>query len=73
MAYCLSGSKNEVDDILKNLDHREKGGYDRVSVDFFYKDGETVVKDVTIYIASQNNPLYSPHQGDSLSVNVSAA
>jgi cation transport regulator ChaC len=68
VAYRLSGSPEEVQDVIEKLDHREKGGYDRVSVDFFHKDGETVIKDVTIYIASQDNPLYSPHLGDSLSV-----
>jgi len=54
--------------VIKNLDHREKGGYDRVSVNFYYRDGETVIKDVTIYIANHKNPLYSPHEGDSLMV-----
>ncbi|XP_059474868.1 putative glutathione-specific gamma-glutamylcyclotransferase 2 [Neocloeon triangulifer] len=66
VAYCLGGSPAEVQDVIRKLDHREKGGYDRVFVDFHYRDGQTVIKDVTIYIASHDNPLYSPHEGDDL-------
>ncbi|CAB3372819.1 Hypothetical predicted protein [Cloeon dipterum] len=63
-AYRLQGSPAEVEQVMEKLDHREKGGYERLSVDFYYRDGETVIKDVTIYIASKSNPLFSPHEGD---------
>ena len=61
MAYRLPAGNNS--DILDHLDHRERGGYDRLDIDI-YLINEQPVKGIT-WFACENNPNYlgeaSPH------------
>ena len=43
--------------VLKELDHREKGGYDRIEIDAFLLDGRGSVR-ATTWIASPDNPYH---------------
>ena len=46
---------HNVDDVLRDLDHREKGGYDRISVEARFLDGTRAVPAIT-WIARPDNP-----------------
>ncbi len=57
VAYRISGA--EADKVLSQLDHREKGGYERVEMPFVAKD--RVVQgtlQVLAYLATPGNPNY---------------
>ena len=47
----------EADRVLAELDHREKGGYERARMPFHAPRGE-VVEDVLVYRATPDNPEY---------------
>lgn len=55
MAYRIGGEVR--DRILRDLDHREKGGYERHEVDV-WSDGEVVVPDALVYVATPENPVF---------------
>ena len=54
MAYQCA--HQEQADILKQLDVREKGGYQRIEVDLYFHDGS--IADGVTYLAGPNNPDY---------------
>jgi cation transport regulator ChaC len=64
VAYRLKGDSEEVQKIINQLDHREQGGYERSRATFHSRDNSDRSWDVTLYLASHENPLYSPHLGD---------
>ncbi len=47
---------HERDDVIAHLDHRERGGYQRVSSDLFVSDREVVPG--VIYMADRTNPNF---------------
>lgn len=58
-AYC-DGVAYEVastdDHVLVSLDHREKGGYERHTVDAILENGDTIA--ALVYVATERNPNY---------------
>jgi len=48
---------HNVDAVIHDLDHREQGGYDRISVEASLSDGSATVTAVT-WIASPDNPYH---------------
>jgi len=44
--------------VLATLDHREKGGYRRISIDVTTGDG-AMLPDVVMYLATEDNPDYA--------------
>lgn len=59
IAYKIKDS--DVEDVVKHLDFREKGGYERKSVTFYPKDLTMEPFNMTIYLASYDNPNYAGH------------
>lgn len=59
IAYRIEDS--DVDSVVKHLDYREKGGYERKTVRFYPKNKEMQPFDMTIYLASHENPNYAGH------------
>lgn len=55
MAYRVA--PQQVSDVLAGLDHREQGGYRRVSVDVCLPEGATV-PGALMYLATEDNPNY---------------
>jgi cation transport protein ChaC len=55
MAYRLPG--NETSAIYRQLDHRERGGYERHSVQVETRDGRRL-SEVMLYVATANNPHF---------------
>ena len=55
MAYRLADDERER--ILRDLDHREKGGYERRTVRF-HPEGEEEPVPAVVYVASPENPNY---------------
>ncbi|KAL1491738.1 hypothetical protein ABEB36_012289 [Hypothenemus hampei] len=51
----------DVEFVVKHLDYREKGGYERKTVTFYPKDDSVPPFDLTIYLASTDNPNYAGH------------
>lgn len=45
--------------MINHLDHREKGGYERLTALFFPKDEQIEPFEITIYQASHDNPNYA--------------
>ena len=56
MAYRVG--PEAVDSVLARLDHREKGGYRRVTTTVVFPDG-TECPDVVMYLATEDNPSYA--------------
>jgi cation transport regulator ChaC len=57
MAYQVAAS--DVDDVLAGLDHREKGGYDRVRAELhFGDDAKPASSHGLLYLATPSNPNY---------------
>ena len=54
-AYRIDGE--EADAILAQLDHREKGGYERHQVDVLCASG-ACVQDALVYVATRENPVW---------------
>ncbi|KAF4517291.1 hypothetical protein B566_EDAN008625 [Ephemera danica] len=63
VAYKLAGSPEDQETVLAQLDHREKGGYERTTALFYPRDESQGHLEVTLYLASHTNPLFSPHRG----------
>jgi cation transport protein ChaC len=64
MAYKIPDQ--EVDDVLKHLDYREKNGYSRKIVKFYpypYKETDDPI-DIMLYVATHDNPSYAGHKND---------
>lgn len=55
MAYRVAAP--DVAHVLAGLDHREKGGYQRVTVDVHLHEGDTL-PGVLMYLATKDNPHY---------------
>ena len=55
IAYRLPDG--ETSDIYRQLDHRERGGYERHPVDLETRDGRRLT-DVDLYVAREDNPDY---------------
>ncbi|XP_066139136.1 putative glutathione-specific gamma-glutamylcyclotransferase 2 [Euwallacea fornicatus] len=51
----------DVANVVKHLDYREKGGYERKTVKFYPKDTSVEPFDMTIYLAAHDNPNYAGH------------
>lgn len=56
MAFKINSE--DVEDVKKHLDHREKGGYTKCSVTFHPDDTSEPVKDIELYIGMEDNPNY---------------
>ena len=48
--------ETDGDEVLANLDHRERGGYERLSLPLSFSDGD--VASGLVYIATPRNPNY---------------
>ncbi|XP_030751696.1 putative glutathione-specific gamma-glutamylcyclotransferase 2 [Sitophilus oryzae] len=57
IAYRIKES--DVDAVVKHLDFREKGGYERTRVIFYPKDHSMDPFEMTIYLASYDNPNFA--------------
>lgn len=55
MAYRVAPA--DVTEVLAGLDHREKGGYRRVTIDVHVEGGE-VLPGALMYLATEDNPNY---------------
>lgn len=61
------------DEILAQLDHREKGGYERHRVDMIVPDGEPV-REALIYLANRQNPNWEgPAPPDAIARQIAAS
>lgn len=49
----------DIDYVVKHLDFREKGGYERVSILFYPKNIENDPFNITIYLADHENPNFA--------------
>ena len=49
---------DDVPEVMRYLDHREKGGYSTHELQFFPLDPSTPPFTVLVYIATQSNPNY---------------
>ena len=49
---------DQVESVKSHLDYREKGGYTSVNVTFHPEDPSILPFDLTIYIATKENPEY---------------
>ncbi|XXX82050.1 gamma-glutamylcyclotransferase [Sorangium sp. So ce134] len=59
MAYRVSAA--DVDEVLRALDHREKGGYARCDVPLYLAEGahaESAPRSAIVYVATSDNPDY---------------
>ncbi len=54
MAYLVD--RDVVETVFRNLDHREKNGYERHAVSLTFRDGGVV--DAIVYIAAVGNPAW---------------
>lgn len=67
MGYRIA--RNNTNDVLEHLDHREKNGYERNQVKFYpHPSSETQSndsKDILLYVATHENPSFAG-QHDSL-------
>lgn len=54
-AFRIGGEA--ADTILAQLDHREKGGYERHQVDVFCESGDCV-RGALVYVATRENPVW---------------
>ncbi|ENN80377.1 hypothetical protein YQE_03200, partial [Dendroctonus ponderosae] len=59
IAYKIKDA--DVDSVIKHLDYREKGGYERKFVTFHPKEDSMEPFEMTIYLASFDNPNYAGH------------
>lgn len=59
IAYKIKDT--DVESVIKHLDYREKGGYERKFVTFHPKDESMEAFEMTIYLASLDNPNYAGH------------
>jgi cation transport regulator ChaC len=50
-------AERDAEAVLRQLDHREKGGYERIEVDALLLDGSASVRAIT-WIASPDNPYH---------------
>jgi cation transport protein ChaC len=57
-AYRLN--PNSRDQVLAHLDHREKGGYERLELDLYFQDGGSVQG--LLYHATRDNPEFLGEQ-----------
>lgn len=60
MAYLVD--RDVVETVFRNLDHREKNGYERHAVRLTFRDG--VVVDAIVYIAAVGNHAWLGPAGD---------
>ncbi len=56
MAYEVA--PEDVDGVVEQLDHREKGGYERVDVDLHFDDPAAGSRAALLYLATPGNPNY---------------
>ena len=56
VAYEIPSEEEE--NVRAHLDHREKGGYESITVTFNPQDERVMPFDLDIYIGSQENPFY---------------
>ena len=56
VAYRIARAR--IDEVLVELDHREKGGYERHHVEVHGPGGEVVVPEALVYVATEENPDY---------------
>ncbi|WP_437627448.1 gamma-glutamylcyclotransferase [Sorangium sp. So ce1151] len=56
MAYRVADA--ELDEVLRALDHREKGGYARHDVPFHVARAEEAARTAIVYMATPDNPDY---------------
>ncbi|EFA82936.1 sulfotransferase [Heterostelium album PN500] len=54
--YCIPDEEAEI--ILKNLDYREKGGYERIETDVYVNGKDTPHGKALLYLASNDNNEY---------------
>ncbi|RXG57757.1 hypothetical protein Avbf_15557, partial [Armadillidium vulgare] len=57
VAYYISTEKEK--EVLKHLDHREKGGYLRCPVTFYSQNQNKEPWQLTIYVGTESNPFYT--------------
>ncbi|XP_060524432.1 putative glutathione-specific gamma-glutamylcyclotransferase 2 [Cylas formicarius] len=51
--------ETDIEDVINHLDFREKGGYERKKVVFHPKEHDIPPFEMTIYLASDDNPHYA--------------
>jgi cation transport protein ChaC len=56
MAYRVAAP--DVPQVLAGLDHREKGGYRRVTIDVHLPGEDTTLPGALMYLATEDNPNY---------------
>jgi len=62
--------ERDADEVLRNLDHRERGGYERLRLPLTFTDGR--VADGLVYVATPANPNYlGPAPLDAIAAQVS--
>jgi cation transport protein ChaC len=73
MAYHVEAE--HVSDVLAGLDHREKGGYERIEIELHFADAsESSPTNGLLYIASESNPNYlGPAPADEIARQVLAS
>lgn len=55
-AYRIEGEVR--DRVLDELDHREKGGYERHEVDVWGNDDRRLIESALVYVATRDNPHF---------------
>jgi cation transport protein ChaC len=56
VAYCVAA--RERDGVLEMLDHRERGGFDRIQVEVEFRDPGDRAVPALVYLATDRNPNY---------------
>jgi cation transport regulator ChaC len=56
VAYCVAFS--ERDRVLETLDHRERGGFDRIQVEVEFRNPGDRPVSALVYLATDRNPNY---------------
>ena len=56
MAYRVAPA--DVPEVLAGHDHREQGGYRRVTIDVHVPDGSETLSGALMYLATEDNPSY---------------